>query len=162
METIGKKFEFVRRGASWERQMANLSTLMSRAQGNVGLQSQYCVYNALDLYELYEFANQYSALTINWGSVLTGPEYLNFLNFPRIFKQQAVTQIEQCVNQWPDKTHGLALIKQQVIDNMDTEIPNMVENCIQWHSMRETEFFNNQFDFVELWPEYRVNQNTCT
>jgi MoaA/NifB/PqqE/SkfB family radical SAM enzyme len=154
METIGKKFEFVRRGASWERQVANLSTLMSRAQGNVSLQSQYCVYSALHLYELYEFANQYPALTINWGSVLTSPTHLNFLNYPKIFKQQALVQIEQCINQWPDTTRRLALIRQQVIDNMDIEIPNMVENCIRWHSMRETEFFNNQLDFVELWPEY--------
>lgn len=162
METIGKKFEFVRRGASWARQVVNLSMLMARAQGNVNLQSQYCVYNALHLYELYEFADQYPELTINWGSVLTGPKYLNFLNFPQIFKQQAVNQIEQCVNQWPDKTPGLDLIKQQVIDNMDIEISDMVENCIQWHNMQETKFFNNQFKFVDLWPEYRVNQITCT
>ena len=154
METIGKKFEFVRRGAIWDRQTANLTTLMSRAQGNVSLQSQYCVYNALHLYELYEFANSYPALTINWGSVLTHPEYLNFLNFPKIFKQQALVQIDQCVDQWPDKTHGLALIRQQVIDNMDTEVPNMVEKCILWHQAQETKFFNNRFDFVELWPEY--------
>lgn len=154
METIGKKFEFVRRGAMWGRQVHNLTTLMARAQGKVNLQSQYCVYNALHLHDLYEFADQYPGLTINWGSVLTNPKYLNFLNFPEIFKQQAVNQIDQCVDRWLDKTHGLALIKQQVIDNMEIEIPNMVENCIQWHRDQETKFFNNQFDFVELWPEY--------
>jgi len=154
METIGTKFEFVRRGAVWDRQVSNLATLMTRVQGNVSLQSQYCVYNALHLYELYEFATQYPALTVSWGSVLTGPEYLNFLNFPKIFKQQALAQIDQCVGRWPDRTHGLSLIKQQVIDNMDTAIPNAVEKCIEWHTLQETKFFNNQLNFVELWPEY--------
>jgi hypothetical protein len=158
METIGKKFEFVRRGATWDRQVYNLKKLMSETQGDVNLQSQYCVYNALHLYELYEFATQYPELCINWGSVLTGPKYLNFLGFPKSFKQQALDQIDQCIKQWPDKTHKLIAIRQQVTDNIDNTIPDIVENCIKWHQQQESQFFNNQFDFVELWPEYTVSQ----
>ena len=162
METVGERFEFVRRGAVWSQQVHNLKKLTTESKGNVNLQSQYCVYNALHLYELYEFAEQYPQLHINW-SVLTGPEYLNFFNFPKIFKQQALLQIDQCVNKWPDKTHKLELIRQKLINSMDTEIPNMVEKCIKWHQDQETKFFNNRFDFVKLWPEYQtVNQITCT
>lgn len=154
METIGEKFEFVRRGANWERQVDNLATLMANVNGRVCLQSQYCVYSALHLYELYEFANQYPELTINWGPPLSGPESLNFFNFPKILKQQALAQMDLCIKTWPNKTHELHSLMQQLIDNMDTVVPDMVEKCIEWHRMQEIKFFNNQFDFVKLWPEY--------
>ena len=161
METIGKKFEFVRRGANWDRQVYNLEKLTIETQGSVTLQSQYCVYNALHLHELYEFADQYPGLGINWGSAMHHPQYLNFLNFPKVFKQQSLDQIDRCLKQWPENTHSLTVIRQQVVDNMDSTVPDAVEKCIKWHQKQESQFFNNQFDFVELWPEYMVDQTTC-
>jgi organic radical activating enzyme len=154
METIGTKFEFVRRGADWNRQVQNLEKLTTEAQGGVNLQSQYCVYNAFHLYELYEFADQYPRLNINWGSVMHHPQYLNFLNFPKLFKQQSLDEIDRCIKKWPDKTHGLVDIRQRIVDALDSTTPDIVEKCIKWHQQRESKFFNNQFNFVELWPEY--------
>jgi len=154
METIGKKFEFVRRGADWNRQVSNLEQLMFEIQGTITLQSQYCAYSALNLCELYEFVEQYPKLTINWGGLVTNPRYLNFLNFPKILKQQSLDQMDQCIKRWPERTHGLVVLRQQLIDHMDNVVPDIVEKCINWHQQQETQFFNNQFNFVELWPEY--------
>jgi organic radical activating enzyme len=161
METIGKKFEFVRRGANWDRQVHNLEKLTTETHGKVTLQSQYCAYNALHLHELYEFADQYPELGVNWGSAMQQPQYLNFLNFPKVFKQQSLDQIDQCLQRWPENIHSLTDIRQQVVDNMDSITPGIVGKCIEWHQKQESQFFNNQFDFVELWPEYTVNQTTC-
>ena len=154
METIGKKFEFVRRGADWNRQVSNLEQLMATVQNRVTLQSQFCVYSALHLYELYEFVEQYSKLDVNWGGSVTNPQYLNFLNFPKIFKQQSIDQMDQCIKRWPDRTHNLVALRQQLVDHMDNVVPDIVKKCIDWHQQQETKFFNNQFNFVELWPEY--------
>lgn len=154
METIGKKFEFVRRGADWNRQVSNLEQLMAKVQNRVTLQSQFCVYSALHLYELYEFVEQYPKLDVNWGGSVTNPQYLNFLDFPKIFKQQSIDQMDQCIKRWPDQTHNLVALRQQLVDHMDNVVPDIVEKCINWHQQQETQFFNNQFNFVELWPEY--------
>lgn len=161
METIGKKFEFVRRGANWDRQIYNLEKLTTETHGKITLQSQYCAYNALHLRELYEFTDRYTGLSINWGSAIQEPQCLNFLNFPKVFKQQSLEQIDQCLEQWSENTQSLTVIRQQVVDNMDSITPGLVEKCIEWHRQQESQFFDNQFDFVELWPEYAVNQTTC-
>jgi hypothetical protein len=161
METIGKKFEFVRRGADWDRQVYNLEKLTNETAGTVSLHSQYCVYNALHLYELYEFAEQYPKLNVNWSSSIENPRYLNFLNFPKVFKQQSLDQIDQCIKRWPNNTHSLNTIRKQLIDNMDSIMPDAVKKCVEWHQQQESRFFNSQFDFVEIWPEYAVNQTTC-
>ena len=37
---------------------------------------------------------------------------------------------------------------------MDVVIPNIVEDCVLWHNSQETKFFNNQFNFTELWTQF--------
>jgi len=156
METIGQRFEFVRRGADWNLQVQNLQQLTSKSTSPVILQSQYCVYNALNLVELYDFANTFKNLTINLTSGVTKPAVLNFFLFPEPFKILALDQVNQCINTYPDMSYHLIKIKDLLESSMTTSTTDILNECIKWHQEQETKYFKNRFDFLELWPEYLV------
>jgi organic radical activating enzyme len=156
METIGQRFEFVRRGADWDRQIKNLQQLSDRSTLPITLQSQYCVYNALHLVELYEFADTFNNVTVNLTSGITRPEVLNFFLFPESFKIIAMDQINRCISRYPHDNYQLMHVKELLESSMHTSTPDIVEKCILWHQEQESNYFKNQFDFLELWPEYSV------
>jgi organic radical activating enzyme len=156
METIGERFEFVRRGANWDRQIENLQQLSSRSTLTIKLQSQYCVYNALRLVELYDFADTFNNVTVNLTSGVTRPEILNFFLFPESFKRLALDQINHCISKYPNSNYQLMHVKDLLESSMHTSTPDIVEKCILWHREQESNYFKNRFDFLELWPEYLV------
>jgi sulfatase maturation enzyme AslB (radical SAM superfamily) len=156
METIGQRFEFVRRGAEWDRQIKNLQQLSSRSTLPITLQSQYCVYNALHLVELYEFTDTFNNVTVNLTSGVTRPEVLNFFLFPESFKIIALDQINRCISRYPHGNYQLMHVKELLESSMHTSTPDIVEKCILWHQEQESNYFKNRFDFLKLWPEYSV------
>jgi organic radical activating enzyme len=156
METVGSRFEFVRRGASWNQQVKNLQFLSNNSSKTITLQSQYCVYNALHLLELYDFVSKFKNIDVNLTNGLFRPQVLNFFLFPKTFKLIAIDQIDQCIIKYPNLTHSLLRIKQLLESSLHTSEPDIVQKCIVWHQEQETKYFKNRFDFLELWPEYLV------
>lgn len=156
METIGKRFEFVRRGAIWEKINDNLQSLYKSLPKSITLQSQYCVYNALHLVEFYDFANSFGNIHVGLTLGVKNPEVLNFFLFPEPFKVLALEEVNRCINKYPDASNRLIAIKEQLELTKITCRPNIVKDCIFWHQTYESKYFNNKFDFLELWPEYLV------
>jgi organic radical activating enzyme len=154
METIEKRFEFVRRGANWNKQLKNLQLLSYSCPQSITFQSQYCVYNALHLVELYDFANTFEHIHVGLTLGITNPEMLNFFLFPESFKVSALDEINRCINKYPNASNQLIPIKKQLESTLFTSRPNIVEDCITWHQAQESKYFNNQYNFLELWPEY--------
>lgn len=153
MENINQRFEFVRRGSNWDQQIKNLQLLDSSSKRPINLHSQYCVYSALHLLELYEFADKFKNVIINLTSGVTHPEELNFFLFPKKLKLQALEHIGQCIVKYPND-FNLTNIQQMLKSALYTIRPGIVEDCITWHQEMENKYFNNRFDFLELWPEY--------
>jgi len=156
METVGPRFEFVRRGANWDQQVKNLQFLSDNSAKPITLQSQYCVYNALNLVELYDFVYKFKNIDVNLVTGLFRPEVLNFFLFPENFKLSALNQINQCIVKYPNLTHRLGQIQQLLESSMHTSDPDIVQKCIAWHQEQENKYFKNQFDFLQMWPEYLV------
>lgn len=160
METVGAQFEFVRRRASWEVQTHNLTKLSQEVHSTcqIKLQSQYCVYSALNLRELYNWSKSISNVEVNLVAGLSWPVVLDIFLFPNEFKQQAQAEINNILKR-NDLTHfeksSINLVSQKLLESHNCK-PNIVSDCITWHSEQESKYFNNQFDFLTLWPQYRV------
>jgi len=156
METIEQRFEFVRRGADWDRQVKNLQHLSQTCPKSISLQSQYCVYNALRLIELYDFANSFNNISVNLTSGVTHPRVLNFFLYPESFKRSALDQIAQCITKYPNSTSHLVSIQHQLENTLQTGQSNIIQECVAWHQVLENKYFKDRFNFLELWPEYLV------
>lgn len=153
MENIESKFEFVRRAANWPRQIENLKILKKHNPKSVTLQSQYCVYSAFDLVDLYQFARDNNC-AVNLVGNNFKPVMLDIFSFPQVFKQQALDELDRCLELFPDWEHKLQPIRQKLLGDWDVVMPNIVALCVAWHNDLESKFFNNQFKFVDLWPQF--------
>jgi uncharacterized Fe-S cluster-containing radical SAM superfamily protein len=155
METIGQRFEFVRRGADWNKQLENLHMLsQTLLPQSMTFQSQYCVYNALHLVDLYDFASNFKNIHVELTLGITKPEVLNFFLFPKSLKLLALEEVDRCMNKYPKSNNCLIPIKEQLKSTLNTDRQNIVDDCISWHDTQESTYFNNRFNFLELWPEY--------
>ena len=154
MENIGNKFEFVRRNSTWSQQIKNIEFLLKNSQSNFtpSLQSQFCVYSATSMLELYQWANNYN-LKINWNW-LTDPEPLDFKNFPDCYKLVCLNQINQVNNIESEYLPDLNFITEQVVSSLGQGSQKHVENCVNWHQHQESLFFDNRLNFNNLWPEF--------
>jgi hypothetical protein len=114
------------------------------------------VYNALHLIDLYDFANTFSNIHVGLTSGVTNPDILNFFLFPDAFKILALEEIDQCMSKYPNASGQLSPIKKQLESTQINHRPTIVKECIEWHRVQESKYFNNRFDFLELWPEYLV------
>lgn len=153
METVGTKFEFVRRGSSWDQQVKNLKKLTSTNPKAVSLQSQYCAYSAFDLVDLYEFCSQHN-LDLNLVCENFSVKVLDVFSYPTEFKKLALDEIDKSLEKFPQAALKLIPIKNKLIKDMDIVVPNIIEDCVNWHQQQETKFFDNRFNFVELWPQF--------
>jgi organic radical activating enzyme len=156
MENVDKKFEFVRRNACWKKQVENIDRLLLENQSRytVTFQSQFCVYSATSIIELYDFV-QDRDIKINWNW-LNNPEQLNFTNFPDRLKSISLQQLSAVKS----RQHSFAYTPQ--IDDLIQKIEESatlgndtyLDECIQWHKDQESTYFSNQMDFQALWPEF--------
>lgn len=162
MENIQDRFEFVRRGANWEMQFNNIKKLQAETKDipgqHISLQSQFCVYSALNLQELYDcFAPL--GIYINWA-VLEGPEVLNFMKYPRLFKERCLADINSIIEEQPaEMVSSLKEVKEQLQACLDTEQHNIVRDCRGWHRVQKEKYFPDYpLEFDQLWPIYHELQ----
>ena len=158
MENIADRFEFVRRGANWQSQETNIKKLLTDTNGRTGqtvsLQSQFCVYSALNLKELYDYFTPMGIL-INWA-VLVSPEVLNFMHYPKHLKEQSIRDIDTCIQHYSDDVKGsLRNIRQELINTIDDQHQNIISDCHAWHNQLEQKYFSGyQHTFTQLWPNF--------
>jgi organic radical activating enzyme len=158
MENVGKKFEFVRRGAQWSKQVANLEHLLAnnRSRYTVNFQSQFCAYSATSIEELYDFASGYD-LKVNWNW-LSHPKELDFFFFPDRLKQASLAQLDLVKNKTASCDHQIDVddITEKLRSSLGQGSEEQVARCRQFHIDTESRFFHNAFDFVALWPEFKL------
>lgn len=153
MENVNDKFEFVRRGAVWKTQVSNLIHLKNTNPKSVSLQSQYCAYSAFDLVDLYQFSSDHN-LFVNLTCENFSIQVLDVFSYPKDFKILALEEINKCITKFPESNFKLTPIKEKLIKDMDVVVPDIIQKCVRWHQTRETKFFNNQYNFVDLWPQF--------
>lgn len=155
MENVGKKFEFVRRGTSWDKQVKNIDYLLSKKKSRYtcNFQSQFCAYSATSVVELYDFVKDRD-IKINWNW-LNHPAEIDFVNFPDYHKSIALEQLEQ-VKTMQNRFSYVPMVD-DIIDRLYKSLgqgrDNHILSCKQWHDKMEAQYFDNDLNFQSLWPE---------
>lgn len=157
-ETIEDRFEYVRHGSSWNLILNNLQLLAKITkdkQGhNIGVTSQYSIYNALNLSSLHEFFKTNNLPNIRWNE-LHYPAILSVVNLPHAHIIEAMTELENST-----KYHHMPVQQKFLKDMYQTlqSIKSTRENCDElneWHKKQEDTYWpNTKLRFYNLWKEY--------
>ena len=158
-DTVEEKFEYVRHGANWEKQLANIRYLQNAIKDKpghlIGVAGVYSVYNALDLSSVHEYFKQNNLPSPRWNE-LNHPEILAVVNLPERYRLRAAEELEKSISyhSWPRQRKFLS---DMAVNLRNTN--NQSVNCdslYQWHLDQETTFWPNfKYKFAELWPEYK-------
>lgn len=144
-----KRFEYVRRGASWSQFYSNILQLKKDNQ-RVWAHPAYSIYCALDLERYYDFCVEHG-LDLFWCDLIH-PWDLDARRMPWIFREQAIQEIDRVLQKYPKKYSPETLARYRVT-LLDPKFfnPEYQPRTLEWH--RESEQLHQQtYTFEELWP----------
>ena len=156
METVGERFEFVRRGGEWQTLVNNLTHLTSNLNttSTVNSMSQFSVYSATNMIELYEFSKQFGdKFVIHWGSKSQISD--EAAQLPYTFKQKIQKDIDYIKSNF-QVNEDFDLVVDAVNDVRQDF--GMIPSYVSKHHLQEAVYFNNRFNFLDLWPQYRIEE----
>jgi len=155
-ETVENRYEYVRHGSSWDLILKNIRLLKELTKDMPGqavaVTSQYSVYNAINLSQVYQSFLDYDLPMMRW-SELHYPEILSVINLPQKFINMAIRELEICIQK-----QYVSPFLEQMRDTLQ-QVNSNTSNCddlYQWHKEQETKYWPDfKHKFENLWPEYK-------
>lgn len=156
-ETVGDRFEYVRRGASWETMLKNIRFLKDAVSGkkghNIGITGQYSVYNCLNLSEIFETLLDHKLPFMRLNE-LTYPHVLSVFSLPthllRISAQEVIKSIKYTNHQQNFFQHQYEILSTATNDSGN------IEALYEFHRTQERNYWpNSPLTFEKLWSEFR-------
>ena len=155
-DNVGDRFEYVRQGADWNIFKSNVQTLLKDfGKNHVTFHPVYHVWNALNLKEFYDFADEMGGLMVNWQLGLAKVDDAfptdSFLTFGhnQTIINRAIEEIESLKIQ--DTT--LSGIKESLLKDIPDETKS--QRFLTWIKEME-QFMPPKKTFEELWPELNI------
>jgi radical SAM protein with 4Fe4S-binding SPASM domain len=157
-ETVGLKYEYVRRGASWDLFVKNINYIQEKTSNNIDAHSLYSIYSAFNLVEFYEFIHENKIKNVFWNLLESTGENstASVLKLSPELKQRAIDEIIQCENLFPDAPglDWLLTFKKNLSLKSDSTNKSFVEEI---NSLENTYLKNETLKFEKLWPsEWRL------
>lgn len=159
-ETVGDRFEYVRKGSKWNIIRANIKYLIELTKNtkhNVGVTSQYSVYNALNFNELHQYFADNNLPSIRWNE-LHHPHILSVSSLPQSYLDKAITELNLSESYYDSRP-----VQKKFLQDMANSLKNLKpvkQNCNElnkWHLDQETKYWpNSHLKFSTLWPEYSI------
>ena len=158
-ETVEDRFEYVRHGSSWPLMLKNIQYLKQAVKDkhghNIGITSQYSVYNAMNLSELHQYFADNDLPMMRWNE-LHYPEVLSVSSLPKHYLNKAIAELEL------SKQYHYMPVQERFLADMANSLQNissLSQDCnklYQWHSTQEQTYWpDTKLKFEDLWPEYR-------
>ena len=161
-ETVGKRFEYVRREARWDQFVANIDYYNNlNRQKNLTAHSLYSIYSAFNLTEFYDFVIEKKFTEIRWNLLQSTGEnsQANILKLPTRIKELAWNEIQNCIKKYPDApgTDYLLNYEKQLNSGIITTDSHISELILDEISKIERKIPSDVYKFSLLWPEvYRT------
>lgn len=153
-----EKFEYVRKGATWEKFVKNLRQMKQDGQ-QVNAHPAYSIYSALDIMEYYDFCVA-EDLGIYWCE-LNNPWELDIRKHSTKLRQLAIEEIDRVVDKYSTyqnlATAVLATYRKTLENNSYLNDNNYIQenfkpsSTLQWHIEIE-DTLKQTTKFAELWP----------
>jgi radical SAM protein with 4Fe4S-binding SPASM domain len=156
METLREKFEYVREGGEWSIFDKNIDYLNHKKRDGAKyvLNPIYCIYSALSIVELYEYAESKNLDDVDWQIILQGPSAVSVVNLPKKQKLKAIEQINIVVDRYKDRFEISKLLgfrDNVLIPNLETSDINIM---VDYHTKMETEtLIHKKHKFIDLWED---------
>ena len=158
-ETVEDQFEYVRHGSGWPLMLKNIQYLKQAIKDkhghNIGITSQYSVYNAMNLSELHQYFADYDLPMMRWNE-LHYPDVLSVASLPKHYLNKAIAELEL------SKQYHYMPVQERFLADMANSLQNInplnqdCKNLYQWHLTQEQTYWpNTKLKFEDLWPEYR-------
>ena len=158
-ETVEDRFEYVRHGSSWPLMLKNIQYLKQAIKNkpghNIGITSQYSVYNAMNLSELHQYFADNDLPMMRWNE-LHYPDVLSVSSLPKHYLNKAIAELEL------SKQYHYMPVQERFLADMANSLQNinsLSQDCnklYQWHSTQEQTYWpDTKLKFEDLWPEYR-------
>lgn len=153
-DTVGDRFEYVRAGADWQVLVSNIKTMIKDFGTNaVTIHPVYTLWNALNIRELYDFAEEMGGLRINWQLGLPKEDEWelatdSFLTFGHNSKiiNAAIAEIDSLER----KDEFLLGVRESL--TKDSAKTNKASDFLTWTRKME-KLIPPKRTFKELWPE---------
>jgi MoaA/NifB/PqqE/SkfB family radical SAM enzyme len=153
-DNVGKKFEYVRHGGSWQLLTDNLRQIRPLCQSDqhwAGIHAVYNVYNCTNLVEFTEFARA-EGFVIRWQTLFQ-PNYLD----PQYLGAKTVHLARQEIELLLSKnvcTPSEQQFFEQVLQSLRPHTTNLVGKfCNHINEIEHKYHTNQQGNFARLWPE---------
>lgn len=154
-ETVGNRFEYVRRGASWKTFNENIDYLNEKKKENSRLEAHalYSIHSAFNLVEFYEFILEKKFGNVFWNLLDSSGNNINVsvLNMSSRLKKKAVDEIDRCLIKFPDAPGMSYLLN--IRNSLELNIAfNNNKEILNDILITETNLKNGS-KFEDLWPE---------
>jgi organic radical activating enzyme len=152
-ETVGNRYEYVRRGASWNLFVKNINYIQEKTSNNIDAHSLYSIYSAFNLVEFYEFIHENKIKNVFWNLLESSGENstASVLKLSPELKQRAIDEISQCEKLFPDAPglEWLLAFKKNLALNTKSTNKSFVEEI---NSLENTYLKSETLKFEKLWP----------
>jgi hypothetical protein len=152
-DNIGKRFEYVRWGSTWEQLNKNVTTVANRinnSQQHGGIHSVYNIYNCTRLCELKQYALD-KGITILWQYVW-GDQLDPTLHNAKV-RELAIKEIQKYRNTF-EISESDSLFLNNTENNLQQGTTNQSKEFLEFTDNIENKFHPDQKgQFAKLWPE---------
>jgi len=153
IETVGDRFEYVRRNASWDLFTDNVKYFNEMGKP-LEAHSLYSIYSAFNLVEFYDFILEHKFLNIFWNLLESAGENskASVFRLPKKLKDKAIQEIDRCTEKYKDEIgiHHLEGYKNNLVNQIDNE------STTEYHlneikSLEILQPYNKTFS--DVWPK---------
>jgi hypothetical protein len=153
-ETIGNRFEYVRKGGDWNQLVKNLRYLNLNKVKHIDSHPLYCVYSAFNLVEYFEFLGEEGYFHKQYWQVLQNIPGLDVFQLPYPMKVKAIKELETCFNRY--ETHfDLSLLRSVhsgLVSSIDKQYWDSTA-CFTWLNDLDKSIPGQQQAFMDNWKE---------
>jgi MoaA/NifB/PqqE/SkfB family radical SAM enzyme len=164
-ETVGERFEYVRRGSKWQIFLDNIEYYEKSARGHIPLVSHslYSIYSAFNLVEFYEFIIEKKFNRVQWNLLESTGDFLDasIFKLPVKMKERAILEIDKCIELFPDAPGiDTLLIYKNTLMQLIAKDKNIISTNYHAKGLMLNELVSTErklkdttSSFSELWPE---------
>lgn len=152
-ETIGNRFEYVRKGGDWNQLVKNLRFLNKRNR-IIDSHPLYCLYSAFNLVEYFEFLGEEGYFHKQYWQVLQNIPGLDVFRLPYKMKVKAIKELETCFNRY-ENNFDLTLLK-SVYSGLESSIDNQYYDskaCFTWLDDLDKSIPGQRQAFIDNWQQ---------
>jgi MoaA/NifB/PqqE/SkfB family radical SAM enzyme len=152
-ETIGNRFEYVRKGGDWNQLVKNLRFL-NKHNKPIDSHPLYCLYSAFNLVEYFEFLGEEGYFHKQYWQVLQNIPGLDVFQLPYKMKVKAIKELETCFNRY-ENNFDLTLLK-SVYSGLESSIDNQYYDskaCFTWLDDLDKSIPGQRQAFIDNWQQ---------